>query len=125
MVFAPAETPQHQHQIPGVQEHISDPEVAAHLFVLAHTGLGKVEGEGSQNLGEVVDIHTALAGHHIVGPGDVVAVVVVVMNIFQVMGVGIGPDLEEDIDFVAGAGEPQLIVPGDSLFQRRYISYQY
>lgn len=115
-MFALAETPQHQHQIPGVQEHISDPVVAAHLFVLAHTGLGKVEGEGSQSLGEVVDTHTALAAHHIVGPGDVVAVVVVVvMNIFQVM--------EEDIGFVAGVGEPQLIVPGDSLFQRRYISY--
>lgn len=110
MAFAPAETPQHQHQIPGVQEHISDPVVAAHLLVLPHTGLWKVGGEDSQSLGEVVDTHTV---HHIVGPGDVVAVVVV-MNIFQAMEVGIGP---EDIDFVVGVREPQLIVPGDSLFQ--------
>lgn len=61
-------------------------------------------------------LHTMLAAHHIVGPEDVVAVAVMV-NRFQVMGVGIGPDLEENIDFVVGAGEPQLIVPGDSLFQ--------
>lgn len=102
------ETLQHQHQTPGAQEHISDLVVAAHLSVVSHTGVEREEE--SQNLEGVVDIRMLLAVRHIAGLGGVVAAMVAV-NRFQVMGVGIGPSLE------VGAEEPQLIVPGDNLFQ--------
>lgn len=109
MAFAPAEIPQHQHQTPGVQEHILDLVVVVRLSVWAHTGLRKAEeaGEDSQSLEGVLGTRIprmALTVRHIADLGGVVAAVVV--NRFLVMEVGIDPGLEEDTDLVVGVVGP-------------------
>lgn len=113
------EIPQHQRQIPGVQEHTLDLVVVVRLSVGAHTGLWKVEGVGkdNQNLEGVLGTRILRMVHCIADPGGVV-VVAVVVNRFQVMEVGIDLGLEEDTDLVVGVAEPQLIVLGGNLFQQ-------
>lgn len=118
------EIPQRQRQTPGVQEHTSDLVGGARLSVWAHMGPEKVGGAGggSQSLEGVLDsciLHMVRAAHHIAGPEEVVAVVVVAVSRFQAKEVGIDLGLEEEhTELVVGVGEPQLIVLGDNLFQQ-------